>query len=176
MFDEIFKELETNNSYSMSMESVLTPEMEAAIFLAAMEEECTPEEFHELVTESAIDLEIYKIIPNADDVSAAMEAGYNKKVVTKQTKATVFNKVHKRACLRLAEADDGPLWKKYKKHRTAMIEAREEIYRKYSSKAKTVAKKSMSNSAKKASAMQTQKGNDIVAKMDKQIEKLNKSN
>lgn len=176
MLDEIFEALEQDTSFGQGngQAADLSQSLEAELFLVAMKEECSPEEFNALVVESAIDLEIYKIIPDASLVTSAMESGYQKKVVTKQTKAMVMDKVKKRACIRLAEADDGPLWKRYKKGRTMMIEARNEIYAKYNSRGDKAAKAALKNSSKKAASMQTKKGNDIVAKMDNSIKKLNK--
>lgn len=174
MIDEILEAMEQDTGFDHTGAD-LTPSLEAELFLIAMQDECdSEEEFNRLVTESAIDLEIYKIIPDASLVTTAMESGYNKKVVTKQTKSTVANRIEKRACIRLAEADDGPLWKKYKKGRTMMLEARQEIYEKYGSRGSKAAKTAMKNASKKAASMQTKNGNDIVAKMDKQIKKIDK--
>ena len=141
---------------------------ESAIFLAALQDVCTKEEYEQLVFESATELALFGLINNANIATEAT------KVVYKQTKAMNLNREQSKASLRLAKKADSPEWKLYKKHRTAMIAIREKIYEKFASKAKAEAKQVINNSKKKASAMNSTTGKTIVAKMDKKISEMEK--
>ena len=146
----------------------LSPADEAAIFLAALEDVCTVEEFNELVMESATELALFGLIENPDIVTEA------KKIVYKQTKEMNMNREEGKAALRIAKSLDTPEWKQYKKHREAMLEAKEKIYAKHGSKAKQEAKRVINNSKRKASAMNSVTGKTIVDKMDKKINEMEK--
>lgn len=154
-----------------------SPKLESEIFLLCMEELLTPEEFSEIVIEGATQLELYNIITDASIVqetySVANEASYNKKVVIKQTKDSVMDKIQKRTCIRIEQEKNSPLWIKYHKGRTMMIEAREEMYKKNMAKAQSLTRQSMQNSARKASAMSNKSGATITERMDRQIAKMN---
>lgn len=150
---------------SISLESSYD---EGLIFLTALREECTAEEYQKIVTESANELELYGLIDSAD---VALES----KNIVKLNKLANFNKVQKRTALRLAEKAGDQLYEKYAKFRKLMIDARLKIFNKYLNKSKMEAKKSIMNAARKASAMKSTTGKSIVAKMDAQIEKLDRS-
>lgn len=182
MLEEMNAFLE-DNSGDISLESSLTPELEGEIFLLAMEESCTPEEFYDIVIEGAVELEMYGLIPRSEMVSEIYDTEedmigteaakkYNKKIIVKQSKDDVYNRILHRSALRLAKAANSADWKKYKKGRTMMLEAREEIYRKFGSKAAQVTKQAMRSSATKAATMGNIKGASIVDKMDNQIAKM----
>ena len=141
---------------------------ESAIFLAALQDVCTPEEYEQLVMENTTELALYGLIENADIVTEA------KKVVYKQTKEMNMNREQSKAALRLAKKADSAEWKLYQKHRQAMLEAKAKIYAKYGSKAKTEAKKVLQNSKRKASASNSVTGTTIVNKMDKKIKEMEK--
>jgi len=150
---------------SISLESSYD---EGLIFLTALREECSPEEYQKIVTESANELELYGLIDSAD---VALES----KNIVKLNKLANFNKVQKRTALRLAEKSGDMLYEKYAKFRKLMIDARLKIFTKYLNKSKIEAKKSIMNAARKASAIKSPIGKSIVAKMDAQIEKIDRS-
>ena len=75
----------------------------------------------------------------------------------------------------MAMVNNDPLYTKYKMYRDKLLEVREKIYVKYGSKAKVEAKKIIKNSRNKAANMNSAAGKDIVAKMDTQIAKAEKS-
>lgn len=141
---------------------------ESALFLSALKDECTAEEYEALVNESAIEMELYGLI---DSASIATEAQKN---IVKLNNAAVFNRTEKRTAIRLAERANDQLFEKYAKFRKLMIEYRMKIYEKYGSKAKSEARRIISNSRRKASSMNSSSGKTIVDKMDKQIKKFNK--
>lgn len=146
----------------------LTPAEESELFLVALQDECSSnEEFMSIVNESATEFGLYGLIGNVEE---AMEA--TKKIIVKVTTQEVLNRVQKRTCIRLAAKDQSQFYKKYKFHRTKMIEYRLAIYQRYGSRAKPIAKKAIQNARNKAKAA----GNvDIAAKMDRQIKKINDS-
>lgn len=141
---------------------------ESAIFLAALQDVCTEEEYNQLVMENTTELALFGLIENADIVTEA------KKIVYKQTKSMNINREESKACLRLAKKANDQLWKGYQKHRAKMIEFRDKIYDKYGSKGKTEAKRVLNNSRKKASAANSVTGKTITAKMDKKIKEMEK--
>lgn len=142
---------------------------ESAILLTALEDECTPEEF-QLVMENLHELELYGLIESA---SIATEA---KKIVYKQTKQMNLDREQSKAALRLARKANTASWKAYQKGRKMMQEARDDIFKQFGSKAKSEAKKVLSNSKKKASSMKgnTVTGKTISDKLDKKINEINK--
>ena len=143
---------------------------ESAIFLAALQDVCTAEEYNELVMENTTELALFGLIENADIVTEA------KKIVYKQTKTMNMNREQAKAALRLAKKANDPLWTKYQKHRSQMIDCREKIFAKYGTKGKTEAKRVLNNSKKKASSANSVTGKTIVAKMDKKISEMEKKN
>lgn len=148
----------------------LTPADESAIFLAALEEMCTPEEFKTLVLESATELELYGLI---DDASIVMEA---KKIMYKQTKQMDMNREQAKACLRMAKNAGDAEWKKYHKGRSMMLESREVIYRKYGSRARSEARRVLSDARRKASSMKSPVGTNITEKLDRKVALVNSGN
>lgn len=173
--DDLFNDAETETDDS-ALESalfnddvVLTPADESYIFLEALRSECTPEEFNELAIESATELELYGLIDSAD---SAMEGQRN---IVKLNKFATLSSVQKRTAIRIGARKNDPDYKIYKKHRDAMIKAREKLFTKFASQSKSEAKKIMTNSKHKASAMSTPKGKSIADKMDKAIKKVDKN-
>lgn len=148
----------------------LTPADESAIFLAALEDMCTPEEFKNIVLENATELELYGLI---DDASIVTEA---KKIMYKQTKQMDMNREQAKACIRMAKNANDSDWQKYHKGRSMMLESRENIYRKYGSRAKTEARKVLSDARRKASSMKTQVGANITEKLDRKVAQVNSGN
>ena len=141
---------------------------EGLIFLTALREECTPEEYNKIVTEAAVELELYGLIDSSDVVLES-------KNIVKLNKLANFNKVQKRTALRLAEKAGDQLYEKYARFRKLMIDSRMKIFTKYLNKSKIEAKKSIMNSLRKASAMKSSFGKTIVDKMDSQIQRIDKS-
>lgn len=146
----------------------LTPADEAAIFLEALQDACdSAEEYQTLVMENATELALYGLIPDADIANEAV-----KKIVYKQTKEMNLNREQSKAALRLAKNANSPEWKKYHKARTKMLEEKENIFKKFGSKAKTEAKKIISNARRKASSIPSVTGKTITEKMDKKINEM----
>lgn len=141
---------------------------EAAILLDAIEAECTPEEWQK-VLENLHELEIYGLIPSAEIATEA------KKVVYKQTKQMNLNREQSKAALRIAERKNTAAWKQYRKHRDAMIEARNQIFKQHLAESKKVAKNVLKNGRKKASSMknQTVTGEMLVNKIGARQNKVN---
>lgn len=194
MIDEVLNMLVENPESSASLDSFLSPEVNAEIFLLAMEETCTPDEFYNIVIEGAVELEAFGIIPRAEMISEvydveeirtssitnesfapATEAQkkYAKKVVVKQDKDTIRDRIEKRACIRLGKENNDPNFKGYAKARKAMIAYREALYKRWLPEARKAAKVSMTATSAKASTMGNARGASIVDKMDQQIEKIN---
>ena len=164
MMDEIMNYLSEDDVDNITLDAA----DESAIFLTALQDVCTPEEYEELVLENATELALYGLIENADMVTEA------KKIVYKQTKEMNMNREQARAALRLAKKADSVDYKQYKKYRNLMIQARNKIYAKYGAKAKTEAKKVLQNSKRKASASNSVTGSTITKKMDKKIKEIEK--
>ena len=146
----------------------LSPADESAIFLAALEDMCTPEEFKDLVLNHATEMELYGLI---DDASIVTEA---KKIIYKQTKQMAMNREQAKACLRLAAKANSPDWVKYHKGRTMMLQARENIYKKYGNVAKKEARRIVSDANRKASSMKSEVGGTVTDKMARKINQVNK--
>lgn len=147
---------------------VLDAADESAIFLAALQDTCTPEEFESLVLENTTELELYGLI---DDAESAMEA--IKIVKHKITKQENLNREQAKACFRMAKKANCSEWKRYHLYRTKMKAERDKIFAKFGSKAKAEAKKVVNNSRRKASSMNSVTGKTITEKMDKKIEEIN---
>lgn len=143
-----------------------SPADEAFLFLTALEEESTPEEYLEILENSAVEMQMYGLIP---DASVALEAQKN---IVKLNKLATFSKVQKRAAIRLAAQTNDQNYKLYRKGRDMMIAARDKIMTKYGAKAKQEAKKSIANSKKKAMGMKSSGGKSIEKKIDRTIAKL----
>ena len=137
---------------------------ESAIFLAAMQDTCTPEEYQQMVMENTTELALYGLIEDADIVTEA-----TKIVKHKITKQENLNREQSKAALRLAKKADSAEWKKYEKGRKMMLEAKAKIFQKYASRAKTEAKKVLKNSKRKSSSMPSVTGKTISQKMDKKL-------
>jgi len=138
---------------------------ETELFLTALESECTPDEYQDLMENAAIEMAMYGLIADADVATEAT------KTIVKMNKTAKYNAIEHRAAVRLAAKNDDVLYAKYAKGRRMMIEAREGIYTKYGAKAKTEAKKIIQNSKRRASAMGSSAGKSITDKMDAQIAK-----
>ena len=161
--DEIMNYLNETNVEDVTLDAA----DESAIFLAALQDTCTPEEYESLVMENATELELYGLIESANIVTEA-----TKIVKHKITKKENLNREQAKAALRLAKKANDSLWKQYSMHRSKMKEARAKIMDKYGSKSKTEAKKVLQNSKRKASSMNTVTGKTIQAKMDKKIKEM----
>ena len=165
------------NEYSSLMEtldSLISPDevslegdtaVESELFLAALESECTPEEYASLMEDCAVEMALYGLIDNAE---SALEAS---RTVVKFSKRDTFDKVAARAAIRLAEKANDPEYKKYKKYRDLWRQSRDKIYKKYMTKARSEAKKVLSNSKRKATAMVSDGSKSVVDKMDAAIQK-----
>ena len=151
-------------------DATLTEADESMIFLTALRDECTPEEFEEIVTKNATTLEAYGLISKAD---IATEAQRN---IVKLNNVASFNRIQKRTAIRLAAESNDQLYEKYAKFRKLMIEYRVKIYQKYGNKAKSEARRIISNAGRKAKAIPSSVGNvgkSIGEKMDNAVKKFN---
>ena len=166
MMDNVMNFLSEDNADIDNI--TLSPADESAIFLTALQDVCTEEEYNHLVMESAAELALYGLIDDANIVTEAQKISY------KITKQMTFSREQKRAALRLAKKSDCNEWKLYRKHRALMIEQRDKIYAKFGSKAKIEAKKVLQNAKRKASSMNSVTGKTITDKMDKKIKEMSK--
>ena len=145
--------------------------IESEIVLTAIRNECeSDEEFATLLESAGTEMALYDVISDAD---VATEAA--KKIVVQDWKAANFNRIWRRTAIRMAMLNNDPLYTKYRKYRDLLLEVREKIYVKYGSKSKVEAKKIIKNARNKAANMNSNAGKDIVAKMDTQIAKAEKS-
>lgn len=141
--------------------------IESEIVLHAVRNECaSDEEFCALLESAGTEMALYDVIADAE---MATEAA--KKIVVNDWKAANFNRIAKRTAIRLAMVNNDPLYAKYQKHRKLLIETREQIYNRYSQRARNEAKKIIQNSRNKAANMNSAAGKDIVKKMDAEIAK-----
>lgn len=125
---------------------------ESAIFLEALQDACTPEEW-QIIQENMHELELYGLIESAEIATEA------KKIVYKQTKQMNLNREESKAALRIAEKANTADWKEYSKARKKMLAARDRIYAKHKTLAKSEAKRIVNGGKKKASSM---KGNTVT--------------
>lgn len=174
----------------------LTEADEAVIVLEAILEESTPKEFANIL-EAAQEMAIYGLIPDTaveslqqfakeltegktESLSAlestilsegepATEA--QKKIVVQDWKGANMTRIHKRTCIRMAARDKYAAYAKYIKCRKGMIEAREDIYKKYNTAAKAETKKIMQNAKRKSSNMGGATGAALTKKLNAQIAK-----
>lgn len=141
----------------------------ASVLLAAIQEQCTPEEYNDIVVENAHTWEIYGLIPDADMI--ATEA--TKKVVAKYTKYSYLSAATKRAAFRLARAAGDPNYDKYIKYRNLMRQYREKVLDKWNSKASREAKRILRGAATTAGSVKSAAGRQMEDKIDKALKKTN---
>lgn len=153
---------------SLNVDNVhLTQADESAIVLEALQDSCTEEEW-KVIMENLTELELYGIIANENIQEIATEA---KRIVIKETKQMDLNREQSKAAFRLAKNANAMCWKKYKKARTKMLAARQEIFEKYGPKAKMEARRVIMNARKKSSNMNgnTVTGKTISDKLDSKV-------
>ena len=187
-FNDLFNEDSfSDTSVDSSMESFadvpLTDEDDAMIFLEALYESCSEEEFIAIMKESAYDLDAAGLVPA--EVCEALVEKYNndgsiateavKKVIIKDWKSAKFNKIERKTAINMAKRNNDPNYKKYKFHRDKMKSFRAKIYQKYGAKAKTETRRIIKNSKRKASTISTPQGKSITTKMDEQIKRLDQN-
>lgn len=171
MFKEFADLLNANESFIDNDDDIIDLALETEILLAAIREECdSEEEFNQIVTEGATELELYGLIDNAE---AVLEA---RKTIVRLNKADNLKKIEKRTAIRMAEKKNDALYKAYAKGRKLMIAARTKIYEKYGSKAKPIARKIVTNSRRKASLLKSDVGKNISDKIDKVVDKVKGNN
>jgi len=169
MMGEFNNFLQTDNEVNIDTLTLDVAD-ESAVFLEALKDSCTPDEYNTIVTESATELELYGLIDTAE---IATEAQRN---IVKLNKQAAFSREEAKACFRLAKKANDPHFAKYKKYLDLKNGEKEYIYQKYGSRAKVVAKDVIRNSRRKASTMPSQTGKNIMAKMDKKIAEVSRSN
>ena len=151
-------------------EDELTPAEESAIFLDAMYSSCnSPEEFIDMVEENATVWEMYGLI---QDATAATEAVKRMKI--DNWKKVNLDRVAARESIRLAQKNKSADYKKYVKYRALFKKYRDKILKRFGVRSKSVARRAiansqhksaaMSNSAKRATAIDTTKKLDSVMK------------
>lgn len=136
-----------------------SPADESAIFLAAMQESCTAEEYQTLVMESATELELYGLINSADIATEAQ------KIVYKQTKQQQLTREQNRMVMRMGKRLDLPEYRRYKKFITLALQERNKLRQRLGSKAKQEVKRSMANSKRKASSMNSANSDKLMQKI-----------
>lgn len=141
----------------------------ASVLLAGIQEQCTPEEYEQIVQENANLWEIYGLIPDAQMV--ATEA--TKKVVAKYTKYSYLSAATKRAAFRLARAAGDPNYTKYVKYRDLMRQFREKVLDKWNSKATREAKRILRGAAATAGSVKDARGKQMEDKIDKALKQTN---
>lgn len=156
-----------DSEYCQDVSVIGDPTIESEIVLTALRDECSSnEEFANLVNSSAIEMSLYGVI---DDADVAMETV--KKIVIKDYKKVNFNRIQRRTAIRLAMKANDAEYRKYRKHRDLMIEARNRIYVKYGARAKSESRRIIQNAKRKSSNIESSQGKSITEKMDAQIKK-----
>lgn len=163
---------------SSAVESTIEDDTKA--FLIVMQENSTPEEFSKIMeslTEYAayglVDLDVVNKCLSVETVPATEGVKISSKTIVKFNKAAILNRLQKRNCILLAERANDSNFVKYKKYRTLMKEFREKIYTRYGSKSTSLARKQLQNMRNKSSAMPSDAGKNITAKIDTAISHAN---
>lgn len=171
MKNDLLDFLMEDDDISVGTESVSIDNADdmASVLLAGVLEQCTPEEYQEIVQENAHLWELYGLIPDADMV--ATEA--TKKVVAKYTKYSYLSAATKRAAFRLARAAGDPNYDKYIKYRNLMRQYREKVLDKWNSKASREAKRILRGAATTAGSVKDTRGKQMEEKIDKALKKTN---
>lgn len=145
----------------------LTPADESVYFLDTLMEECSSlEEFQAIVTENAVDFQLYGLI---DDAEAAIEAV--KKITIEDWKHVNFNRLVHRECIRLAKKNNDPNYGKYAMFREKMRGFRTKIFARWESKAKVNVRKALQNSKNKAANINTNTGKKVTAQLNNAIKR-----
>ena len=150
--------MEDDDVMESSIDCIDDKEGMAAVLLAGIQEQCTPEEFQDIVVENAHLWEIYGLF---DADSVATEA--TKKVVAKYTKYSYLSAATKRAAFRLARAAGDPNYEKY----------REKVLDKWNSKATREAKRILRGASATAGSVKDARGKQMEDKIDKALKKTN---
>ena len=176
----------------------LTEEDEAIVLMESILEESTPEEFSAIMESAGYDMALYGLLPSesavesiqkvaktfveGNEMSFAIESiiesgeepatEASKKMVVKDWKSANMNRISKRMAIRMAARDKYPAYAKYIKHRALMIEAREDIYKKYGKEAVAYTKKALKGGKQKAANMGGTAGKNLEKKIEKQLKKL----
>ena len=161
--------MEDDDVMESSIDCIDDKEGMAAVLLAGIQEQCTPEEYEQIVQENANLWEIYGLIPDAQMV--ATEA--TKKVVAKYTKYSYLSAATKRAAFRLARAAGDPNYAKYVKYRDQMRLYREKVLDKWNSKATREAKRILRGAAATAGSVKDARGKQMEDKIDKALKQTN---
>lgn len=160
--------MEDDDVMESSIDCIDDKEGMAAVLLAGIQEQCTPEEFQDIVVENAHLWEIYGLF---DADSVATEA--TKKVVAKYTKYSYLSAATKRAAFRLARAAGDPNYEKYIKYRNLMRQYREKVLDKWNSKATREAKRILRGASATAGSVKDARGKQMEDKIDKALKKTN---
>ena len=145
----------------------LTPADESVYFLDTLMEECQSlEEFQAIVTENAVDFQLYGLI---DDAEAAIEAV--KRITIDDWKHVNFNRLVHRECVRLAKKNNDPNYSKYAMFREKMRGFRSKIFTRWEAKARTNVRKALQNSKSKASNINTSTGRKVTSQLTNAIKR-----
>ena len=147
--------MEDDDVMESSIDCIDDKEGMAAVLLAGIQEQCTPEEFQDIVVENA----------------HLTEA--TKKVVAKYTKYSYLSAATKRAAFRLARAAGDPNYEKYIKYRNLMRQYREKVLDKWNSKATREAKRILRGASATAGSVKDARGKQMEDKIDKALKKTN---
>lgn len=145
----------------------LTSADESVYFLDTLMEECSSlEEFQAIVTENAVDFQLYGLI---EDAEAAIEAV--KKITIDDWKHVNFNRLVHRECIRLAKKNNDPNYAKYAMFRSKMRGFRQKIFDRWESKARTNVRAALQHSKSKASNINTNTGRKVTSQLNNAIKR-----
>ena len=166
----------------VSDDEILDSAMESTIFLDALKATCTPEEFKQILSENATELQLYGIVDPIAIAKESYEEGEDDEEIATEARSIVrlskeakINTEEARIAIGLAKKSKDPLYTSYKKHSTLKRQFRDKIYAKYGSRAKPLARKALSNGRNRAAMMNSPAGVSIVSKIDSRLKQLNKS-
>lgn len=145
-------------------ESFIDDADESAIVISSILESMGVEEGLNFIIENAQEMYAYGLISDAD---YAMEAAKN---IVKLNKDANLSRETSVTAIRLARNANDPLYKKYRVAKDKYMAARAAIHQKYGAKAKSIARKTIANSKRKASTMNSKTGAELSKRMDKQVQ------
>lgn len=151
-------------------EDSLSPAAEAAILLETLRSECaSDEEFVNLVTESAAEMQLYGLIPDAD---AALEA--TRVIKVENWKIKERDRLVKRECIRIGYRRKDKNYAMYKKYRDLMRQYRAKLFARYTNEAKRNVLHAQQNARAKASTINTSTGRELTSRINASINKSTK--
>ena len=153
-------------------EDSLSPAAEAAILMDTLRSECeSEEEFAELITESAAEMQLYGLIPDAD---AALEA--TRVIRVENWKIKERDRLINRECIRIGFRRKDKNYFMYKKYRDLMRQYRAKLFARYKNEAKRNVLHAQQNARAKASTINTSTGKELTSRINASMSKSTKGN